>query len=137
MRRVSVLLIIDGHSIPTDCGTRAVVLIEARRFSVQGDRLVQQLIARSSLYLDRQMIPGITDRVACHTGGYPALVEVVPNIPLIAAGNAALVAPDESEIVEELVHVELDCLRRSKIASPEIHVVREAMQRRNNGMVRI
>ena len=41
------------------------------------------------------MVPGVIERIAGHPGWQPLLIHVVPDIPLMATGDAALVPPDK------------------------------------------
>ena len=109
---ISVLLVVDGNAPPT-AGRRPVivVLIESVRYSVESDRLVEQLIAGGALHLNCQMVPGIRIGIARDTGGNPATIEVIPDVPFVAACDAAFVTPDEAHAIEELIHIELHRLR--------------------------
>src|SRR5580692_6118962 len=63
------------------------------------------------------------------------LVDVVPDVPFVAAGNTAFMAPDEAQIIEELVHVELNRLGEPKVGSVEPHVVSEVVERGNQRVI--
>jgi hypothetical protein len=105
--RVPVHLIIDAHTIPISAIVVRVSLVQCVSGTVQGDGLVEKLIVRSSLDLQRQMIPSITDRVAGKASMDPVFVDVVPDIPLMTTSEIALMTVGESFSVEELVDVEL------------------------------
>src|SRR5579862_2899785 len=54
---------------------------------------------------------------------------VAPGIPFVAAGNPAFMAPNKGFAVNELVDVELQCLRGSVVTEIKPDVVSEVMQR--------
>jgi hypothetical protein len=65
--------------------------IQCVRRSIEHDRLINQIVIRSSLHLDRQMIPGIVVRVAGNSRRHPARILVIPNIPFVPARDPAFV----------------------------------------------
>src|ERR1700756_4178411 len=83
------------------------------------------------------MIPRVAVWIARYASRGPFRIQVVPDIPLVSARDAALMSPDESQVAEELVHVELQRLRQRQIVSIEIDVIRKGMQRRNKRAVRV
>src|SRR5437763_14232741 len=80
------------------------------------------------------MVPLVEQRIASNASGNPLCIGIVPDVPLVAAAGAALVAPGEAHVIEELVDVELQRLGRLQVTSPEIDVVGEVMQRGHDGM---
>src|ERR1700692_5096202 len=114
-----------------------VVLVESMSYSVQSNGLVQQFVAGGALHLKCQMVPRIGIGVARDTGGNPTLVEVVPAIPFVTAGDAAFVTPNEAHTIEELVDIELQRLSRSGTAHPKICIVGEVMIRRHQRVIRV
>src|ERR1700688_389759 len=107
---ISVHLIVNGDAIPPSSRFRTESPVEVVRNSVQRDRLVQQFVGRGPLSMDGQVVPGIIVRIARNAGGNPMLVNVVPDIPLVAASNSTLLTPDESQSIKELIEIELDRL---------------------------
>ena len=88
-----------------------VVLIELAGHAIQRNRLVEQLIAGSALNLNRQMVPRIVNRIAGDACRNPVSGDVVPDIPFVAACNAAFVTPDKADVIKKLIDVEFNCLR--------------------------
>src|SRR5258708_4543389 len=106
-------------------------------YPVQSDGLIQQIVVRCPLYVDRQMIPGVALRLARNTGGRPLLVLVVVDVPFVPARNTTFVAKDETLVVKELVDVKLQSLRKSQIISIKVNVVGEVMQSGDQRMLRV
>src|SRR5258708_39987878 len=96
-------------------------------YSVQSDGLIQQIVVRCPLYVDRQMIPGVVLRLARNAGGRPLLVLVVIDVPFVPVRNTAFVAKDETLVVKELVDIKLQRLRKSQIISIKVHIVGEVV----------
>ena len=88
-----------------------VVLIELAGHAIQRNGLVEQLIACSALNLNRQMVPRIVNRIARNASWNPVGGDVVPDVPFVAACNAAFVTPDKADVIEKLIDVEFNCLR--------------------------
>ena len=135
LRVVSVLLIVHGYSVPARSRTWAERPVQSAGDSVQSDRLEQQLIVRCSLDLDHKVVPGLAHRFAGDAGGRPLLIDVVPDIPLMAASDPAFVSPDEPLPVEELVEIELQGLGQLQVGSVEVHVVGKVVEGRNQGVI--
>ncbi len=83
------------------------------------------------------MVPGIVVRVAGNSGRNPVLIEVVPDIPFVAAGDAALMSPDEAEIVEELIDIKLHRLGKVQVGAVEINVISEVVVSGNESLIGI
>jgi len=127
---VPVLLIVDGDSVPA-CLAGILVFIDGMGDTVQGDRLEEQTVVRRSLYLKDEVIPGVVLGIARNTSGDPLFVYVVVNVPFVATGDAAFMAPDEpltKLASHELVDVELQCLRGRQLRSVEIRFVDEIVR---------
>ena len=73
--------------------------------------------------LNGQVVPLIIEWMARHSGGMPLVSWVVPNVPLIAAGNAALVSPNIGLAVHELIDIELQGLRCADVIAKKIYVI--------------
>ena len=110
---IAVHLIVDRDAIPPRGRAMAERPVEIARHPVQGDGLIQQLITRCALYFDGEMVPRIVVGIAGDTGGGPMRTLVIPNVPLMAACNAALVPPNEAHAAEKLIHVEFQRLRKA------------------------
>ena len=50
---------------------------------------------------------------------------IIPDIPFVAAGDAAFVAEDEAHAIEELIHVELKRLGETEGAAVEVNIISE------------
>jgi len=81
------------------------------------------------------MIPGVTLRIAGYSAGHPMFALIAPGVPLVAAGNSALMSPNVGLPAHELVDVELHGLRHAGISYPEVNVIGEIMQARNDGLI--
>ena len=77
------------------------------------------------------MVPSIVLGPARYPGRHPFLVDVVIDVPLVSAGNAAFVTPDERLSACELIYVEFQRLRIGDILSVKINVVNEVVKIRN------
>jgi len=64
--------------------------VQVAGLSVERDRLIQQLIIRCPLHLDRDMIPCIAVGIARDPRRDPFRILVVPDIPLISARNTGI-----------------------------------------------
>ena len=73
------------------------------------------------------MVPGVVLRIAGDPGGYPFLIHIVVNVPLMASGNAALVSPNKSLPLCELINIELDGLGIGNVLGVEINVIDEVV----------
>src|ERR1700691_2728437 len=62
-------------------------------------------------------------------GGNPLPCIIVPDVPLVPSGDAALVPPDKSHAIEKLVQIELNGLGRWQIRSVKIYVVSKVVER--------
>src|SRR5215469_13045480 len=134
---VSVHLVVDGDSPPPGRRGGSIGPIQRVSLAVERDRLIQQLIVRGSLHLDRKMVPRILVGGTGDTRWYPLRLNVVPDVPFIPTTHPTLVSPREAHTVEELVHVELKCLRRTQIGAVEIDIVGKCVQRRDQRVIRI
>ena len=85
-------------------------MIQGRRLPIQGDCLVQQPIVGSSLNADNHMVPRTAHGIARNARGYPLLIDIVIDIPLVAASDSALVTPNKRMATRELIDVELQRL---------------------------
>jgi hypothetical protein len=65
---ISVQLEVDDDTPPTGSGERRVRLVESSGYAVESDRLVEELIARSALNLNDDVVPGVAVRLARSTG---------------------------------------------------------------------
>ena len=92
-RAVAVLLVVDGDAGPTG-GAGCLGDVQGMCSPVQRNGLVEQVSARSPLYLDHEMIPGVVLRLARHTGGNPLLSDIAVNVPLMTARYATFVTPN-------------------------------------------
>src|SRR6266496_1816779 len=81
------------------------------------------------------MIPGVALGIAWYSAGHPMLLLIIPCIPFVAAGDAALMTPNIRLAADELVDIELHRLRDAGISHPEVNVIGEVMQVRNDGLV--
>src|SRR5690348_13417220 len=81
------------------------------------------------------MVPRAADRIARRAGWHPLLIHVVIHVPLMPAGDATLMSPDERVPSGELVDVELHGLRNARILHPEVDVVGEVVKRGNQSVV--
>src|SRR5215467_12778004 len=78
------------------------------------------------------MIPGVLHGIARNAGRLPFLVHVVPHVPLVSAGNTALMAVYKSIPIEILVNVELHYLGDPQLRAIEVQVVRKVVKIRND-----
>ena len=78
---------------------------------------------RGALDLNGHMVPLIVQRFARHSGGMPFLSGIVPRVPFIPAGDAALVSPNIRMAVHELIDVELKGLCGADVTGEEINVI--------------
>ena len=133
---IAVDLVIDGDAIPAGWGGR-VIAVEISRVAVLGDGFEQQMTVRGALHLDRQMVPSVALRVARNTARNPLLLPVVPRVPLMTTGYAALMAPNVRLPAHELIDVELERLRIIGIVDPEVDVVGKVVEGRNQRFAEI
>src|SRR5579864_200498 len=91
----------------------------------------------SALHLNGQMIPLIVERIARHSGRMPFLPRIVPNVPLIAARNAAFVSPNVRFAVDKLIDIELQGLRRVDVIAKKIYVIDKVVRLGVNAVVAI
>src|ERR1700677_4054185 len=117
---VPIHLIVDGHAVPARSRPVVVGPVKVTGDAIQCNGLIGQLVVGSSLHLNGEMIPRVAFRIARDSSRYPVSALVIPNVPFVAAGDAALMAEDESHIAEKLVDIELQRLRRSQVISKEI-----------------
>lgn len=94
----------------------------------------KQPIVQSALRGNRRVIPGIACGIARYASGFPFCIDIVPNVPFMAAGNPTLLSPNEAHASEVLIDVELDNLRILEVRTVEIDVVREVVQARNQSV---
>src|SRR5436853_7517831 len=85
------------------------------------------MIVGRALHLDGQVIPGIVVGIAGDAGGMPLLSLVVPDVPLMAAGDTTFVSPDEGLAVHELIDIELESLGGGDISDVEVDVLSETV----------
>jgi len=126
---VAVLLVVDGNAVPA-CLAWGASDVEVVSDAVQGDGLVQQIAAGSSLRLNHKVVPGIVYRVAWNSRSNPLLVDVVVGIPLVSTSDSAFVTPDESltaRRAHELVDVKLKSLGIRQVGRVKINVLNEVM----------
>src|SRR5579862_2798528 len=109
--------------------------IQIMSLAVKGNGLIQQLVVRSSLHLDCEMVPRIVVRMAGYAGRSPVRRLVIPYVPFIPARDPTLMTPNEPHAAEELVHVKLQRLRKPQVASEEVDVIGEIMKRGHHRMV--
>lgn len=67
----------------------------------------------------------------------PLLSRVVPNIPFVAPGNAALVSPNVRVAVHKLIDIEFQSLRGSKLIAKKINVIHKIVRRRIDAVTAI
>src|SRR5438445_5601667 len=106
------------------CGGTLIV-VESGGLTVEDNGLEQQMIVGCALHLDGQVIPGIIVGIAGDAGGMPLLSLVIPDVPLMAAGDTTFVSPDEGLAVHELIDIELESLGGGDISAVEVDVVSE------------
>src|SRR5690348_13596229 len=133
---VAIDLVVDRHSVPTGVGWR-VIPVQGCRIAIQSNGFKQQVTIGGTLYLDREMVPCVALRIAGDPTGHPMLAAVAPGIPLMATVDAALVAPDVGLPTDELVDIEFQRLRVAGVSDPEIHVISEIVERRNQGLAEV
>src|ERR1700722_3549537 len=131
---VAVLLVVDGHAIPRGCGG-ILVVVESGRVSVERDRLEQELIVGGALDLNNEMVPGVCYGIAGDTGWVPGPSGIVPDVPLIATGDAAFMSPNVGVAANELVDIEFQRLRDAEIFDVKIDVVSEVVKGRDDRLV--
>ena len=93
------------------------------------------MVIRSSLSLNDEMVPGVAQRFARNTGGMPLLSGIVPDIPLIPAGNSAFMSPNEGLPIHKLVNVELESLGCIDICGVEVNVISKIVNIRNDRVI--
>ena len=103
-------------------------MVNSRGLAVETNSFEKQLIGRSSLHDNREMVPRYADRVARHSSRHPLMVDIIVDVPLMAASNPALMAPNVGFPAGELVNVELQTLRNTGIFHPEVNVVGEIVK---------
>ena len=97
---ITIHLIVGRDSVPTDCGRRGVSPVQRVGSAVKGDRLVIQLVIGGALDNDCQVVPSVLQGITGNSCGNPLGMNIVPDIPFIAAGDTAFVAPGETHVVE-------------------------------------
>ena len=102
--------------------------IQSRGLAIQRDGFVRFVIVGRAMHLQGYMVPRVALGMARNARRYPMRVLAIPDSPLIAGGDAALVAEDQAHPVKELVDVEFQGFRESQIVPVEIHVVSEIVQ---------
>ena len=73
------------------------------------------------------MVPGIVLWVAGSTSRHPFPIHIVIYIPFVSAGNSALVSPNESLPLGELIDIKLKRLGIGNILGIEINVIDEVV----------
>jgi hypothetical protein len=76
------------------------------------------------------MVPGTIVGIASDTCGMPLLPGVVPDIPVMASPQSALMSPNIGLSVHKLIDVKLQRLRRGNIVAVEIRVINEIVNSR-------
>jgi hypothetical protein len=71
------------------------------------------MVIGGALHLEREMVPLTTVRLARHASRNPLTFRVVPDIPLVATGNAALVAEENPVFPKNWLMSNSERLRRS------------------------
>ena len=74
------------------------------------------------------MVPGTCQRIAGNASRVPLLTGIVPDVPLIATGDPAFVPPNVGLATDELVDIELQCLRDAGIFNIKINIVGEVVE---------
>src|SRR3954464_616043 len=74
------------------------------------------------------MIPCPADRIAGHSGRHPLVIYVVIDVPLVPASNPALMSPNVGFSASELINIELQRLRHTRIFHPEVNVIGEIVK---------
>lgn len=123
---ITVLLIVDCYATPVRAARR-FVNVQGMSYSIQSDGLVQQAPVRRSLHLYYHMVPRIILWVAGSASRHPFLIHIVIYIPLVSASNSALVSPNESLPLGELVNIKLKSLGIGNILGVEINVIDEVV----------
>ena len=95
----------------------------------------QKFAAGRALYVKGQVVPGIADGMTWDAAGHPVFLLIVPGVPFISAKDPAFMTPDVGFAANELVNVKLKRLRVVDIAYPEVDVIGEVMQVRDDGFV--
>src|SRR5579863_263290 len=124
---VPVLLVVDRHAIPRR-RRRIFGVVESRSYPVERDRLEQELIVRGALDLEYKVVPGICQRIAGDARRVPGLAGIVPDVPFVAAGDAAFMSPNVGVAAHELVYIELQSLRDAEIFHVKIDIVGEVVE---------
>lgn len=131
----AVQLIVDGDAVPIGSRCGRFGAVNEGGPAVQGDGLEQQLVRSGALHLDDDVVPRAAGRVAGNAGGQPPSADIVPDVPLVAAGETALMPPDKALSTGELIDVKLDGLRHIGIGHPEVNIVGEGMELRGQSMI--
>src|ERR1700688_3020034 len=108
-RAAPIQLVIDRHPIPRRRSGR-LGMVDGGGLTVESDGFEEQLIRRSPLHDEGEVVPRATDWVAGYSGRNPLMIDVVVDVPLMPAGDPALVAPNVVFSASELIDVELQCL---------------------------
>ncbi len=69
------------------------------------------------------MIPLVVLWPAANSGRVPCLFRIIPNVPLVAASDAALVPPDVRLAIQKLVDIELQGLRGSQVLRKKVNII--------------
>ena len=108
---IPVHLEVERNAIPSGgSGMLSEVTVDRLGDAIERNRLVEDPVVRGPLYLNDHVIPGVVRWIAGDPGAHPPVVHVVPDIPFMSAGDAALVAKNESFSVEILADVKLQNL---------------------------
>ncbi len=108
---------------------------EAFPFKVMG--LVDHFSVRSALSSHSHVVPTVGDRVAGDASRNPVSIHVVPDVPFVAPGYAALRAPGDANRMHEPVNIELHRLRIRSVGHVEIGVIGELVQTWHLGAIQI
>jgi len=109
---------------------RRVIPVQNGLDAVQGNGLEEQPVVGLALDLERDVVPAVVHRVAGGAGRNPLRVGVVPDVPLVASSDTALVSPDQRETIEVHADIELQDLYQRKLSSVEVRIISEVMKRR-------
>src|ERR1700680_1611233 len=119
---VSVQLEVYDYAVPTHRGEGRIGGVDCTGDAVESNCLINQIVRGSPLELNREMVPGIVERVAGSFGRDPSAIDVVPYSPDLAVDHLALSAKHEAKVVEELTDVELQIFGELQVGAVEIDV---------------
>ena len=124
---VAVHLVIDGYTLPA-CPSGRVVPVEIVLGAVESHGNVTQVVVRSALNFEDHVLPlKCRDLRTAYSGRNPTAMGVVPYLPGPGPAVTALTSKDQRASSNELVHVEFDGLRRSRIVCVEVEIVHKVV----------